>query len=95
MPQGYTIPLDKRLAADGRGLQQTVINDKFAALSESLFVAENKARESLTMRQQVQKEIMMKEKVRRSGLLHTQAHTRIEAGTHVSCHRTSLYADWG
>ena len=28
--QGYTIPLDKRLAADGRGLQQTVINDKFA-----------------------------------------------------------------
>lgn len=32
--QGYTIPLDKRLAADGRGLQQSQINDKFAALSE-------------------------------------------------------------
>ena len=42
MLQGYTIPLDKRLAADGRGLQTTVINDKFASLSEALFTAEAK-----------------------------------------------------
>lgn len=35
-PQGYTIPLDKRLAADGRGLQQTVINDKFAGAHRQL-----------------------------------------------------------
>lgn len=28
--QGYTIPLDKRLAADGRGLQEVAINDQFA-----------------------------------------------------------------
>ena len=33
--QGYTIPLDKRLAADGRGLQEVQINDKFAKLSVS------------------------------------------------------------
>lgn len=32
--KGYTIPLDKRLAADGRGLQTTRINDSFAKLSE-------------------------------------------------------------
>jgi hypothetical protein len=33
-PKGYTIPLDKRLAADGRGLQEVQINDNFAKLSE-------------------------------------------------------------
>ena len=32
--KGYTIPLDKRLAADGRGLQEVHINDNFAKLSE-------------------------------------------------------------
>jgi|MDSW01.1.fsa_nt_gb SNW domain-containing protein 1 len=35
-PKGYTIPLDKRLAADGRGLQDVHINDNFAKLSEVL-----------------------------------------------------------
>lgn len=66
-PQGYTIPLDKRLAADGRGLQQTVINDKFASLSESLFMAESKAREAIQMRSNIQKQLHEKEKVRGGG----------------------------
>ncbi|PPS06405.1 hypothetical protein GOBAR_AA14244 [Gossypium barbadense] len=49
-PKGYTIPLDKRLAADGRGLQEVQINDNFAKLSEALYVAEQKAREAVAMR---------------------------------------------
>ncbi|XP_009776036.1 SNW/SKI-interacting protein A [Nicotiana tabacum] len=61
-PKGYTIPLDKRLAADGRGLQEVQINDNFAKLSEALYVAEQKAREAVAMRSKVQKEMMMKEK---------------------------------
>ncbi|CAI9100423.1 OLC1v1037427C1 [Oldenlandia corymbosa var. corymbosa] len=61
-PKGYTIPLDKRLAADGRGLQDVQINDNFAKLSEALYVAEQKAREAVEMRNKVQKEMMMKEK---------------------------------
>lgn len=40
--QGYTIPLDKRLAADGRGLQQTHINENFAKLAEALYIADRK-----------------------------------------------------
>lgn len=40
--QGYTIPLDKRLAADGRGLQQVHINEKFAKLAEALYIADRK-----------------------------------------------------
>ena len=51
MSQGYTIPLDKRLAADGRGLQEVQINDQFAKLTEALYVAESKAREAVDMRQ--------------------------------------------
>ena len=34
-PKGYTIPLYKRLAADGRGLQEVQINGNFAKLSEA------------------------------------------------------------
>ncbi|KAL7146854.1 hypothetical protein ABFS83_06G069900 [Erythranthe nasuta] len=61
-PKGYTIPLDKRLAADGRGLQDVQINDNFAKLSEALYVSEQKAREAVAVRSKVQKEMMMKEK---------------------------------
>jgi len=49
-PKGYTIPLDKRLAADGRGLQDPHINDKFAKLAESLYIADRKAREAVEVR---------------------------------------------
>lgn len=60
--RGYTIPLDKRLAADGRGLQEVTINNKFATLSESLYVAERKAAEGLKMRNQLRKKMAMQEK---------------------------------
>ncbi len=45
--------MDKRLAADGRGLQEVQINDQFAKLTEALYVAESKAREAVDMRQKV------------------------------------------
>ncbi|KAI3965144.1 hypothetical protein MKW92_015642 [Papaver armeniacum] len=64
-PKGYTIPLDKRLAADGRGLQEVQINDNFAKLAEALYVAEEKARESIAMRSKVQKEMLLKEQLRK------------------------------
>ncbi|KAI5627785.1 SNW domain-containing protein 1 [Silurus asotus] len=40
--KGYTIPLDKRLAADGRGLQTVHINENFAKLAEALYIADRK-----------------------------------------------------
>merc|ERR1719187_2672479 len=61
-PKGYTIPLDKRLAADGRGLQSTHINENFAKLAESLYIADRKAREAVEMRAQVEKKMAQKEK---------------------------------
>jgi SNW domain-containing protein 1 len=60
--KGYTIPLDKRLAADGRGLQQVHINEKFSQFAEALHIADRKAREAVEMRAQMEKKIAQKEK---------------------------------
>lgn len=64
--RGYTIPLDKRLAADGRGLRETTtINPNFATFSESLYVAERQARDEVKMRAKVQKHLVISEKEKR------------------------------
>ena len=63
--KGYTIPLDKRLAADGRGLQSVHINEKFAKLSEALYIADRKAREQVEMRAQLEKKMAMKERAKK------------------------------
>lgn len=60
--KGFTIPLDKRLAADGRGLQDIHINDNFAKFSEALFVADRHAREEVRQRSLMQQKLAQKEK---------------------------------
>ncbi|KAI6045613.1 SKIP/SNW domain-containing protein [Pisolithus marmoratus] len=60
--KGYTIPLDKRLAADGRGLQDVHINDNFAKFSESLYIADRHAREEVRQRALMQQKLAQKEK---------------------------------
>ncbi|KAI9105748.1 SKIP/SNW domain-containing protein [Phlyctochytrium arcticum] len=60
--KGYTIPLDKRLAADGRGLQEMSINDNFAKLSEALFIADRHARDEVRIRSEMQSKLASKEK---------------------------------
>lgn len=62
---GYVIPLDKRLAADGRGLQDVQINDNFAKFTEALYIAERKSRETIEMRQQIQSRAAQKDKERK------------------------------
>ncbi|KAF2220499.1 putative transcriptional regulator Cwf13/SkiP [Elsinoe ampelina] len=61
-PKGYTIALDKRLAADGRGLQDTTINDKFASFTEALYTADKHAREEVKQRAMMQQRLAEKEK---------------------------------
>jgi SNW domain-containing protein 1 len=61
-PKGYTVPLDKRLAADGRGLQDVTINDKFAQFAEALQTADSHAREEVQQRQRMQQRLAEKEK---------------------------------
>lgn len=63
--KGYTIPLDKRLAADGRGLQDVQINDKFALFSESLYTAARISREEVKQRNSLQHKMAEKEKMKK------------------------------
>lgn len=60
--KGYTIPLDKRLAADGRGLQEVTINDNFAKFSEALFAADRHAREEVRQRNLMSQKLAQKQK---------------------------------
>jgi SNW domain-containing protein 1 len=64
-PKGYTIPLDKRLAADGRGLEDKTISDKFSSFSESLYTADRVAREEVKQRALMQQRLAEKEKAQR------------------------------
>ena len=68
-PKGYTIPLDKRLAADGRGLQDNTINDNFAKLAEALYIADRKAREAVDARANIEKARAAKEKEQKEAQL--------------------------
>eukprot|EP00052_Salpingoeca_macrocollata_P028385 m.274583 g.274583 ORF g.274583 m.274583 type:complete len:517 (+) comp22857_c1_seq39:49-1599(+) len=61
-PKGFTIPLDKRLVADGRGLQDVQINDRHAKFSQALYTVERKSRESIQLRDQLAKKAAAKEK---------------------------------
>lgn len=71
--RGFIIPLDKRLGADGRGLQEVTINNKFALLSEGLFIAERKATEDLKMRNDIRKKMALQEKEEREESLREMA----------------------
>jgi SNW domain-containing protein 1 len=64
-PKGYTVPLDKRLAADGRGLQDVTINDKFANFAEALYTADRHAREEVKQRAMMQQKLAEKEKAQK------------------------------
>ncbi|VDM44116.1 unnamed protein product, partial [Toxocara canis] len=61
-PKGYTVALDKRLAADGRGLQQIHINENFAKLAESLYLADRTAREAVETRAQMERRVAQNKK---------------------------------
>eukprot|EP01057_Protomagalhaensia_wolfi_P004791 Protomagalhaensia_wolfi_Nauph_80__4790@NODE_499_length_2427_cov_51_217755_g350_i1_p2_GENE_NODE_499_length_2427_cov_51_217755_g350_i1NODE_499_length_2427_cov_51_217755_g350_i1_p2_ORF_typecomplete_len307_score63_42SKIP_SNW/PF02731_15/4_4e03SKIP_SNW/PF02731_15/7e55NAMassociated/PF14303_6/0_008_NODE_499_length_2427_cov_51_217755_g350_i173993 len=53
---GYTIPLEMRLQADGRGLREVAINSRFAQFSEGLYVAERLAREEIRIKNDMLKQ---------------------------------------
>ncbi|KAI9292907.1 hypothetical protein K502DRAFT_343576 [Neoconidiobolus thromboides FSU 785] len=81
--KGYTIPLDKRLAADGRGLQDVQINDKFAILSESLFSAERIVRDETRTRNMLLHKVAEKEKMQKEESLRNLAQKARESRAHL------------
>ncbi|MCJ1475847.1 mRNA splicing protein [Lambiella insularis] len=88
-PKGYTVPLDKRLAADGRGLQDVTINDKFAQFAEALFTADRHAREEVKQRALMQQKLAEKEKAQKEDHLRQLAQkAREERSGAVGRHRS-------
>ncbi|KAI0194646.1 SKIP/SNW domain-containing protein [Astrocystis sublimbata] len=88
-PKGFTVPLDKRLAADGRGMQDVTINDKFAQLSESLFMADRHAREEVRSRALMQQRLAEKEKAQKEDSLRALAQKAREERAGASRRRDS------
>eukprot|EP01047_Picozoa_sp_COSAG01_P018804 COSAG01_NODE_1027_length_12036_cov_4.718857_5_plen_517_part_00 len=82
--KGYTIPLDKRLAADGRDTQETTINDKFAKLSESLYVAERVAREDINKRAEASRKVALKKSEEKDAQLRRLAQRVVEEKQHMA-----------
>lgn len=72
-PKGFTVPLDKRLAADGRGLQDITINDKHAQFAEAVKMAERHAREEVQQRAKMQHRLAEKEKLQQEDNLRALA----------------------
>lgn len=72
-PKGYTVPLDKRLAADGRGLNDVTVNDNFAQFSEALFAADRHSREEVKLRAIMQQKLAEKERAQKEDQLRVLA----------------------
>lgn len=63
--RGYTISLDKRLAADGRSLVDRSVNDRFADMAEALYQAEKSARAEVERRAGLQQMVSRRAKAAR------------------------------
>ncbi|KAL8828664.1 MAG: hypothetical protein Q9191_002461 [Dirinaria sp. TL-2023a] len=87
-PKGYTVPLDKRLAADGRGLQDVTINDKFAQFAEALFTADRHAREEVKQRAAMQQKLAEKERMEKEEQLRILAQSAREEHWRTSRRRS-------
>jgi SNW domain-containing protein 1 len=91
--RGYVIPLDKRIGADGRGLQDVTVNERFANFSEELYMAEQKARDDIRVRNELQKkqraieEEQREQELRRLAMEARKATTRPEESTHERARR--------
>ena len=55
--RGYTISIHMRLAADGRSLQHNSINESFADIIDSLYIAERQSKLELEERAKVQRSV--------------------------------------
>lgn len=72
-PKGYTVPLDKRLASDGRGLAENTINPRLADLAEALHLAEQHNRAEVEMRAVVERKVAEQERRQRDEQLRALA----------------------
>jgi SNW domain-containing protein 1 len=87
--KGYTIALDKRLAANGRGLEDNTINNKFADFSEALYTADRLAREEVKQRAQMEQRLNERQEEQKAENLRQLAQRAREERTGASTSRRS------
>ncbi|KAG9246424.1 SKIP/SNW domain-containing protein [Calycina marina] len=99
-PKGFTVALDKRLAADGRGLQDVTVSDKFAQMSEALFTADRHAREEVKQRNIMQQRLAEADKQKAEDRLRglaakarEEASNRGRRNSRTSRSRSGSYSD--
>lgn len=63
--KGFTIPIHMRLGADGRSLQHNTINEHFADIIDSLYMAERQSKIDLEERAKVQRSVEYREYLKR------------------------------
>jgi SNW domain-containing protein 1 len=71
--KGYTVPLDKRVAANGQSLLDNTISDRHAQLAEAIKIAETQAREEVRQRAEMQQKLAEKEKAQKEAHLRSLA----------------------
>jgi len=81
--KGYTRPLDKLCAADGRGIADPQISDNFAKVTEALFIAERVARDEMDHRNQIAKMQSQKKKEHKEADLRDMAQKLLDEKTHA------------
>lgn len=96
--KGFTIAIDKRMAADGRNLQAAAgvhtINDNFAKLSESLAVADVKMREEVSQRNAMRKKLAEKEEKEREERMRKLAQRAKEEREKLISSRSGKQSRW-
>eukprot|EP00475_Leptophrys_vorax_P029056 TRINITY_DN4240_c0_g1_i4.p1 TRINITY_DN4240_c0_g1~~TRINITY_DN4240_c0_g1_i4.p1 ORF type:complete len:462 (-),score=113.50 TRINITY_DN4240_c0_g1_i4:21-1406(-) len=60
--KGYTVPIDQRLAADGRGLIEPELSSRHSEFADTLYMAERGARKALEEKAQMKKQRALQEK---------------------------------
>ena len=80
--KGYIIPLHIRIQADGRNMQDTTINPKFAKITEALYASERHARTEIEERNKIQQSLTMREALIKEEALRNRA-TKARAQKYV------------
>ncbi|KAF1986709.1 hypothetical protein K402DRAFT_420782 [Aulographum hederae CBS 113979] len=86
-PKGYTVPLDKRLASDGRSMQDHSVSDGFAQLAEALYTADRHVRSEVQQRTLMQQKLAEKEKQEKEDHLRMLAQRAREERTAAGSNR--------
>ena len=71
--KGYTIPIDIRVAVDGRNLKNQVVSDKFAKFSDVMNMTEKQARKDIEEKNRLMKTIEMNNAMKKEAELREAA----------------------